>query len=237
MKMIVKWLLTGLVPLLLATGCLAETYTSGKDYIELSNPQPTNDADKVEVVELFWYGCPHCYRLEPMVAQWNENKPDDVEFIQMPAVLGKGWELLAKGFYTAKLLNVSDKTHIALFEVLHVDKKKITDEASLQKIFVEQGVSADDFKNTFNSFAVSVKLNNAKLMTKRYAITGVPTLIVNGKYSTSGSLAGSNENIFKVVDYLVSQERPQLATPAAPATPAVTSVPATPTTPAAPQLQ
>jgi len=237
MKMIVKWLLTGLVPLLLATGCLAETFTAGKEYIVLSSPQPTNDAAKIEVVELFWYGCPHCYRLEPFVAQWKDKQPEDVEFIQMPAVLGKGWELLAKAYYTAELLNVSDKTHTALFEVLHVDKKKIRDEASVQKIFAGQGVSAEDFKNTFNSFAVSVKLNNAKLMTRRYALTGVPTIIVNGKYSTGASLAGSNENIFKVVDYLVSQERSQLATPAAPTMPAVTSVPAAPPTPAAPQLK
>lgn len=225
MKMVVKWLLTGLAPLLLATSCLAETYTAGKEYTVLSSPQPTSDADKIEVVELFWYGCPHCYRLEPFIARWRDKKPDDVEFIQMPAVLGKGWELLAKGYYTAEFLNVSDKTHAALFEELHVDKKKITDEAALQKIFVEQGVSAEDFKNTFNSFAVSVKLNNAKLMTKRYAITGVPTLIINGKYSTNASMAGGNENIIKVVDYLVAQERSQLATSA---------TPADPTTPAAP---
>ena len=231
MKMVVKWLLTGCAALLLATSSLAETYTAGKEYVVLSNPQPTDNADKIEVVELFWYGCPHCYRLEPVIAQWQEKKPDDVEFIQMPAVLGKGWELLAKGFYTAELLNVSDKTHTALFEAMHVDKKKIKDEASLQKIFAEQGVSAEDFSKTFNSFAVSVKLNNAKLMTKRYAITGVPTLIINGKYSTSASLAGSNQNIIKVVDYLVSQERAQLATPA------VTSATAKPSTPAAPQLQ
>jgi thiol:disulfide interchange protein DsbA len=237
MKILVKWLLTGLVPLLLATGCLAETYTAGKEYIVLSNPQPTNDADKIEVVELFWYGCPHCYQLEPFVAQWKDKQPEDVEFIQMPAVLGKGWELLAKGYYTAELLNVSDKTHTALFKVLHVDKKKITNEASLQKIFAGQGVSAEDFSNTFNSFAVSVKLNNAKLMTKRYAITGVPAIIINGKYSTGASQAGGNENVFRVVDYLVAQERSQLAVPAAPAMPAVITAPAVPTTPAAPQLK
>ena len=138
MKMVVKWLLTGCAALLLATSSFAETYTAGKEYVVLSNPQPTDNADKIEVVELFWYGCPHCYRLEPFIAQWQEKTPDDVEFIQMPAVLGKGWELLAKGFYTAELLNVSDKTHTALFEALHVDKKKIKDEASLQKIFAEQ---------------------------------------------------------------------------------------------------
>ena len=87
------------------------------------------------------------------------------------------------------------------------DKKKITTDEALQAFFIEQGVSEEDFKNTFNSFAVAMKVNNAKLMTQRYGITGVPTIIVNGKYNTSGSLAGSNENIIKVVEYLVNQER------------------------------
>jgi thiol:disulfide interchange protein DsbA len=92
---------------------------------------------------------------------------------------------------------------------------KINDEAALQAFFVDQGVSADDFKKTFNSFAVAVKMNNARQMTRRYKITGVPTIIVNGKYSTGASLAGSNQAVFEVVDYLVEQER--TAEPAAPA--------------------
>ena len=237
MKSMIRWFSALLISVLLTGPLAAAEYSEGMQYLRLANPQPTSVADKVEVVELFWYGCPHCYRLEPFVAQWKDKQPEDVEFIQMPAVLGKGWELLAKGYYTAELLNVSDKTHTALFEALHVDKKKITNEASLQKIFAEQGVSAEDFSNTLNSFAVSVKLNNAKLMTKRYALTGVPTIIINGKYSTGASLAGGNENVFKVVDYLVAQERSQLVTPAAPVTPAVTTAPVVPTTPAAPRLK
>ena len=176
-------------------------------YLRLSISQPTSVADKVEVVELFWYGCPHCFDLEPHIRQWLETKPDDVEFVRMPAVLGPGWELLGKGFYTAELLGVEDRIHPALFEALHVKKQKINDEAALQDFFVNHGVSAEDFRKTFASFAVSVKLNNAKAMTRRYAITGVPTLIVNGKFSTGGRQAGSNANIIKVVDYLVARER------------------------------
>ena len=156
---------------------------------------------------MFWYGCPHCYRLEPYVAEWVASAPDDVEFILMPAIIGPPWELLAKAFYTAQFLGVQDKIHVALFEAIHNDKKAFNNEAAVQAFFVVQGVSEQDFKKTFNSFAVSIKVNNAKLMTKRYALTGVPAIIVNGKYSTSGTLAGSNENIIKVVDYLVVQER------------------------------
>ncbi|MGB5178698.1 MAG: thiol:disulfide interchange protein DsbA/DsbL [Gammaproteobacteria bacterium] len=207
MNFFARWLLALVIPALMATAALAEGYTEGKEYVALANPQPTGDADKIEVVELFWYGCPHCYRLEPYIAEWRAAKADDVEFVQMPAIIGPPWELLAKAFYTSEFLGVQDKMHIALFEALHKDRKTLKNEADVQALFVAQGVSEQDFKKTFNSFAVSIKVNNARLMTKRYAITGVPTIIVNGKYSTGGTLAGSNENIIKVVDYLVEQER------------------------------
>ena len=207
MNMFSRWLLALVVPALLASTALAEGYTEGKQYEMLANPQPTGSGDKIEVVELFYYGCIHCYRLEPTIEQWRASKPDDVEFVQMPAIIGPPWELLAKAFYTSEFLGVADKLHPALFDAMHKDKKTFTNEAAVQAFFVSQGVSEADFRNTFNSFAVSVKVNNARLMTKRYAISGVPTIIVNGKYSTSGSLAGSNENIIKVVDYLINQER------------------------------
>jgi len=196
----------------MATTALAAGYTEGKEYTALASPQPTNSGDKIEIVELFWYGCPHCYRLEPEMEQWLANKPDDVEFVRMPAIVGPPWELLAKAFYTAEFLGVMDTMHLALFDYLHKDKKKIINEAELQAFFVEQGVSNEDSRNTYTSFAVAMKGNNSKLMTQRYGITGVPTIIVNGKYNTSGSLAGSNENIIKVMDYLIAQERTALAT-------------------------
>ena len=211
MKMLTRWLLVLLLPVFMVTAALAAGYTEGREYLALTNPQPTNSGDKIEVVELFWYGCPHCYHLEPVIEQWLVNKPDDVEFVRMPAIIGPPWELLAKAYYTAEYLGVLDKMHLALFDYLHKDKKKITNEAALQSFFVKQGVSREDFKNTYTSFAVAMKVSNARLMTQRYGITGVPTIIVNGKYSTSGSLAGSNENIIKVMDYLVKQERQSAA--------------------------
>jgi thiol:disulfide interchange protein DsbA len=207
MKSMIRWFSALLISVLLTGPLAAAEYSEGMQYLRLANPQPTSVADKVEVVELFWYGCPHCFDLEPHIRQWLETKPDDVEFVRMPAVLGPGWELLGKGFYTAELLGVQDRIHPALFEALHVKKQKINDEAALQDFFVNHGVSAEDFRKTFASFAVSVKLNNARAMTRRYAITGVPTLIVNGKFSTGGRQAGSNANIIKVVDYLVARER------------------------------
>jgi len=215
MKSVTTLLLTLFIVLVLPGTVLAQEYQEGKEYLSLSPPQPTSTGDKIEVVELFWYGCPHCYDLEPQVQAWLERKPEDVELVRMPAIVGPRWELLAQAYFTAELLGISDRIHPVLFKAIHEKNMKINDEASLQAFFVDQGVSAEDFKKTFNSFAVAVKMNNARQMTRRYKITGVPTVIVNGKYSTGAKQAGSNQGVFEVVDYLVEKER--ASAPAAPA--------------------
>ena len=217
MKMLLKWLVALVLPFSVAVTAVAQDYKEGSNYLRLTKPQPTSTTEKIEVVELFWYGCPHCYDLEPHIEEWLESKPEDVEFVRLPAIARPDWEPLAKAYYTAEVLGVLDKTHPALFEAIHEKKQKFANEEQIKEFFVAQGVSAEDFKNAFNSFAVSVKMNNAKLMTRRYAITGVPTLVVNGKFSTSGKLAGGETGILKVVDYLVAQER-TAGTPLPPAT-------------------
>lgn len=204
-----KWLVVLLFALPMAFATAAENYTEGKQYLHLKKTQPTSTEDKIEVVELFWYGCPHCNDLEPYIAEWLKNKPGDVEFVRMPAIVGQRWIPLAKAYYTAELLGVLDKTHEALFKAIHEQHQipKVPTDAEIRDFFTAQGIPEEEFRNAYNSFAVSVKVNNAELMTRHYAISGVPTLIINGKYSTSGSLAGSNAGILKVVDYLVEQER------------------------------
>ena len=207
MKTVTRWAVALLIPVFVSFTASAEGFTQGQDYIELSNPQPTSTGDKIEVVELFWYGCSHCYQLEPYIQEWLASKPDDVEFVRIPGIVSKRWELLAKAYYTAELLGVLDKTHDTLFEVINKENRKITDEAALQDFFVDQGVSAEEFKSTINSFAVNVKINNAKQMSRRYAITGVPTLVINGKYRTSLGMARGSKNAIKIVNYLIEQER------------------------------
>jgi len=214
MKTLTHWLVALTIALFTAATAVAKDYQEGDGYITLANPQPTSSGDRIEVVELFWYGCPHCYHLEPYIQAWLKDKPDDVAFVRMPAITGPGWELLAQAYYTAELLGVLDRTHQALFDAIHEKHMKIDDEAALQAFFVEQGVSAEDFKNTFDSFAVAVRVNNARMMTRRYAISGVPTLIVNGKYATGGRQAGSTEGIMDAVDYLIEKERSQPVTAA-----------------------
>jgi thiol:disulfide interchange protein DsbA len=217
MKITTKWLSVFLLPFVISTAWAAADFEEGVQYTRLASPQPTTAPGKIEVVEMFSYACPHCFHMESELEEWLKAKPDDVVFVRLPVIFRPDWELLAKAYFTAEILGVLDKTHEALFEAIHVKNEKIGDEAAMQAFFVSQGVSADDFKKTFDSFAVAVKINNAKLMTRRYAITGVPTFIVNGKFSTSASLAGANEKglgvkelnerTLKVVDYLVEQER------------------------------
>jgi protein dithiol oxidoreductase (disulfide-forming) len=217
MKIMTKWLFALLLPFVITTAWAAADFVEGTQYTRLASPQQTSVPDKIEVVEMFSYACPHCFHMEPELSAWLKSKPDDVAFVRLPVVFRPDWELLAKAYFTAQILGVLDKTHEALFEAIHEKNQKFGDEAAMQAFFVSQGVSADDFRNTFNSFAVAVKVNSAKLMTRRYAITGVPTFIVNGKFSTSASLVGGKENklsvkalnekTLQVVDYLVEQER------------------------------
>jgi thiol:disulfide interchange protein DsbA len=215
MKIVSRCLLLVLIPFVACGMAVAGSFVEGKDYQKLKTPQPTASSDSIEVVELFWYGCPHCYRLEPFIHDWLKNKPDDVSFVRMPAIMGSGWELLAKAYYTAELLGVLDKVHGELFSAVHEKNSKIRNEKMLREFFVGLGVPAEDFDKTINSFAVVVKINNARMMTRRYGLTGVPTVIVNGKFSTSASAAGSNKKLIDIIDYLVAEERKLAAAPAA----------------------
>lgn len=195
-----------LTSLFLATA-QAANFEEGKQYERLSTVQPTSAPDKIEVVELFWYGCPHCYRLEPHIEQWLESKPDDVEFVRLPAVLSPRWELLARAWYTAELLGVTGQIHKPLFQAIHEQRKRINTVDELKAFFVEQGVTAEDFDKTFHSFGVAAKLNRAREMTQRYRVRGVPALIINGKYRTSASEAGSHAAMIEVTNHLIEQER------------------------------
>ena len=193
--------------LLLVVPLLHAEIDEGIEYQALTRAQPTSTGDRIEVLELFWYGCPHCYHLDPEIDAWLKNKPDDVAFVRMPAILGPTWELGARAFYTAELLGVLDKVHHDLFEHIHKAKKPMRTPAELKAFFVARGVAEKDFDNTFNSFAVITKTNRAKQAQQLYGITGVPVLVVNGKYRTTARLAGGNKQMLEVVDQLVEQER------------------------------
>ena len=189
------------------SGAFAANLVEGQQYELVTPPQPTTAAPgEVEVVELFWYGCPHCYRLEPYVQRWLKHKPANVKFVRMPGMFQPSWQIHARAYYTAEVLGVVDKVHEAMFEAIHEQKRRMSSEAEIMALFVQHGVSEQDFKRVFHSFAVETKLRRANDMGGRYGAHGVPTLIVNGKYRTGAQEAGGNAKVFRVVDELVKME-------------------------------
>ncbi|RIZ67755.1 MAG: thiol:disulfide interchange protein DsbA/DsbL [Methylococcales bacterium] len=175
-------------------------------YEIISPAQPTQHPDKIEVIEFFWYGCPHCYAFEPLIEKWAKSLPKNVEFIRQPAAFNETWSKHAKAYFTAEALGVVDKVHADFFDAIQNKKQDLDTEASLAKFFVEHGVNETQFHEAYSSFIVDTKMRQAPQMGAKYGITGVPAIIINGKYKTNGTLAGSHENMIAVINKLITQE-------------------------------
>ncbi|MDH5516972.1 MAG: thiol:disulfide interchange protein DsbA/DsbL [Gammaproteobacteria bacterium] len=180
-------------------------YSAGFEYASI-NQQPTTSADRIEVIEFFWYGCPHCFHFEPTLNRWLADKPSNVDFIQIPAPLNKSWEIHTKVFYALELMGMQKQLHEKLFEAIHMKKMRLFDEKSITDFLVKQGVDREKFQKNLKSFAVSSKLNKARKMMQDYQVKGVPQLAVNGKYITSGRMAGGYQQMIDVVNFLVAKE-------------------------------
>ena len=181
-------------------------------YEEIRPAQPTQSGNKIEVVEVFWYGCPHCYTLEPYLQKWLAGKPDDVEFRRLPGILGSSWTPHARAFFTAEKMGILDQIHEPLFKAIHKDRKRIFSDEELKDFIVSTtGVDANEFSRIFNSKEIDIKMRQALVSEQKYKITGVPAIIVNGKYLTNGTMAKSYEAIINVTDHLIDMERQKLA--------------------------
>jgi thiol:disulfide interchange protein DsbA len=204
-KFFTKWF-----SIVLLTAFAALSHAGGKPgYEPLASPQPTQNPDKIEVIEFFWYGCPHCYSFEPLIAHWAKNLPANVEFIRQPAVFSDLWGKHAKAYFTAEALGVVDKVHAGMFEAVQKNQQDLTTEDSVVKFFAAHGIPEADTRDAYNSFLVDAKMRQAQATGPRYGITGVPVLIVNGKYLINGTLAGSHENMIAVLKQLIEQESGQ----------------------------
>ncbi len=175
-------------------------------YEPLTPAQPTQSADKVEIIEFFWYGCPHCYAFEPLIDKWSKSLPKNVEFIRQPAVFNEVWAKHAKAYYVAESLGIVEKVHADLFDAIQNKKEPLDTEASLAQFFAAHGVSEAQFKEAYSSFGVDSKVRQAPVIAAKYGITGVPTVIINGKYKTNGTVAGSHEKMIEVMNTLIKQE-------------------------------
>ena len=184
----------------------AQESIDGK-YIEIKPALPTQSGDKIEVIEVFWYGCPHCYSFEPYLEAWVKSLPDDVEFIRLPGVLDQGWIPHAKAYYTAQKLGLVEKLHRPLFEAIHRKKQRLFTEKELSTFFVENGVSPDEFEQIYNSKEVDTKIRQAYFAARDYKISGVPSMVINGKYTTTGTIAGTFDSLLNVVNILIEKER------------------------------
>ncbi len=186
----------------------AEPYTEGVHYTRIEPPQPVEAAPgKTQVAEFFWYGCPHCRELEPYVQQWLKRGPTAVDFVRVPASFRKNiWHLHAKAYYTAEALGVLDRLHEDMFTAMHDRNQRLASEDELARFFADRGVPEKDFRGTFNSFTVDAKVSRAMELVKRYGLTGVPALVVAGKYLVEGSMAGTYQNMLRIAEYLAQKE-------------------------------
>jgi len=187
---------------------VTERFAMGAHYQRLSPTQPTSSSpDQVEVCEVFWYGCPHCFNFDPYLARWQETKTQNVSFVRVPAVWNPLLQLHARAFYTAEALGKGAEMHEAFFREIHERGNMLDSEAKLQEFFGRFAVEAAAFKATFDSFAVQAKLQRADELSRRYRIQSVPTIVVNGKYTTDGEQAGSYGDLITLIDELVAAER------------------------------
>ena len=174
---------------------------------EAIDPRPTASGNKIEVIEFFWYGCPHCFDLEPHLGKWLAKKPDDVVFLRIPAILGNRWVHYAKVYYAAAKLGVADKLHSPLFYAIHEQKILLDDGTKLGNFLEKLGIDKDKFFDAYQSEDIGKEIKNAYVMGQDYGLTGVPAVIISGKYRTSASQAGSNEKLIQVMDELIEKER------------------------------
>ena len=201
-----------LVALLLLPGAAmaaaqSASFREGVDFKHIEPEQPTASGKKIEVIEVFWYGCPHCFHFQPYIEQWAQKLPADVDYVRMPAVLNASWETGARAYYTAEALGVLDRVHEPIYDAIHEKRQRLTSEGSFGKFFAGFGVDEQDFHKTFNSFAVDSKVRRAQQMTRRYRIEGTPSVVINGRWLTGPGMTGSYEKLLQVMDFLIAKER------------------------------
>lgn len=193
---------------------LAETtedrFREGSQYQRVDPPLPlTEQKDRIEVVEMFFYACPHCYELESKMQRWLKDKPY-IDFHRVPAIVGPTWADQARAFYMMKEFGKFDQMHEALFEAIHKDGMQVYNEYSVIEFFVSQGVDRQKALALYLSPETAASVNEARVRTVKYGLRGVPAVIVNGKYKTAPYFVRNQEEMLEVLDSLVEKERAKL---------------------------
>ena len=212
MQRLFKFAIFGIFALvLLQTWAYAANYQEGKHYIRL-NPSvaPVEETEAAhEVVELFWYGCPHCFDFEPYIEKWHSETKADVNFIRVPAIFNRSWEQHARAFYALELMGELEQAHPLLFDAIHNQGRTLRDVNSIGRFLGANGIDEAKFKDSFNSFEVEVKIGQAKKLIQQYQITGVPAVVIDGQFKTSASDAGGYAQVIEVIENLTGGETAQ----------------------------
>lgn len=192
----------------LGASLLSWTGTANAAGYEMISPaQNTSAPDKVEVLEFFWLGCPHCYSFEPDILAWEKDMPENVVFVREAPPLNKSWEQHSRGFYAAQLMGKEQEFVDAMFKAIHEDKQRMRKPGDIAELAATLGMDEDKFLKTMKSFAVETKLRRSIQLAKGAGITGVPSVIINGKYRTGAQLAGGNKGIINVINETVEVEK------------------------------
>ncbi len=203
--------------ILAAFALLAATFTSqamaepqvGTEFNQTTQTIPTDNPAKIEVMELFWYGCPHCYQMEPSLAAWVKKLPADVYFKRVPGLPRPDWAPMAKAYYALEALGLVEKLHAPLFDAIHKQHVLRPDDelGTIDWITKQSGLDRKKVEEAFNSFSSNTKLNRAMQIFRSSGATGVPSLIIDGRYITSSTLAGTNQDALNVADYIIANVR------------------------------
>ncbi len=186
--------------LLLLAAQLLGNQASAAGFETIDPPQNTATPDKVEVLEFFWLGCPHCYAFEPTIEAWEKDKPSYVHFVREAPPLNPAWESHSRAFYAAQLLGHEDEFVHAMFEAIHKERKPMRKPKDIAKLAETLGMDKDKFIKTMSSFAVEGKLKRASQLAKNAGISGVPAVIINGKYRTSASISGGYDGMIDTIN-------------------------------------
>lgn len=183
----------------------------GANFSELNPTLPVESKGKVEVLEFFWYGCPHCYALEPLLEDWVKRLPTDAEFRRVPAVLSQNWISHAQVYYAFEALGVTDRLHRPFFDAVHRERLQVDNQQAFEGWLQRQNVDPKKFNDAARSFGVQSLVKRAARVTAAYRIDGVPALAVHGRFTVSASQAPSREGMLEIADYLIGVSRKSLA--------------------------
>lgn len=207
---LVRWL-TLCLAFLAVAAVAAPAPVLNKDYKLINPPQPTETGNKVEVIEFFFYGCPHCYALQPTLETWLKQKPKDVEFRRVAVALTESWLPMTRAFWTLDALGLSDRLHRQVFNAIHEENVVLSDPQTLFDWMAKHGVDRKKFTDAYNSFAVQNKVQRSMQYGRLYGITGTPAVAVDGRYLTSPSMVGNGDRFIEVLNGLVDTARRERA--------------------------